>query len=46
MFYTFKSAISMANWINSNIPDPAKGEKLMFEGIQHKKINGTYTIFV
>lgn len=34
----------MAKWINSNVSNELLQEKLMYQGVRHKQVNGTYTI--
>jgi hypothetical protein len=40
----FDSPFEMSAWIDGNILSELRQEQLMFEGVNHKKINGTYKI--
>ena len=40
----FNNAFELASWINANIVDELRKEQLMYEGVNTKKVNGSYII--
>jgi hypothetical protein len=44
--HVFSNPYEMATWIQQNIEDELLKEQLMFKGVQHKQVNGTYQITV
>ena len=43
---TFKTAIELAKFIKSLNLSDLKSEELMLKGLEHKRVNGTYSIEV
>jgi hypothetical protein len=42
----FNNPIEMSMWINAQITNELLQEQLMYEGVRHKQVNGTYAIWV
>lgn len=43
---TFNTAMELAKWIKENIHSSLEQERLMYCGVRHKQVAGTYTIYL